>query len=247
MPWYRFCRYVGDRFSETSICDNVRNSHALTQTGSVKEYVLQFEHSMNLMRRDNPALPDSYYMNSFIFGLTDSIQHYIQCHEPPNLQKAIWLARRLEQAQAPKRHVFQQQQHLPVKRQVQFVPNRPQNISPSAVIEQARQKGVCYKCNEKWFPGHRKVCKMSQQNQVQALQTQIPDHADIIYFTDYDEDGDEPPPEPPEQQLQISMHVVMGLSIKKYTFTIACSDQQLHCNGISGQWYYCHFYLCKFG
>lgn len=36
MPWYRFCRHLGDRFSESSVCDNVRNFHALTQTASVK-------------------------------------------------------------------------------------------------------------------------------------------------------------------------------------------------------------------
>ena len=57
LPWYRFCRLLGDRFAETSVCDNVRSFHALTQTGSVNDYILKFEQAMNLMRRDNSALP----------------------------------------------------------------------------------------------------------------------------------------------------------------------------------------------
>lgn len=32
LPWYRFCRLLGDRFAEISVCDNVRLFHALTQT-----------------------------------------------------------------------------------------------------------------------------------------------------------------------------------------------------------------------
>lgn len=96
LPWYRFCKHLGDRFLETSVCDNVRAFHALTQTSSINDYVLKFEHSMNLMRRDNPALPDDYYKSSFIAGPSNNIQHYVQCHEPPNLQRAMWLARRME-------------------------------------------------------------------------------------------------------------------------------------------------------
>ncbi|KAM3273193.1 hypothetical protein ACQJBY_042894 [Aegilops geniculata] len=174
---------------------------------------------MNLMRRDNPALPDSYYMNNFISGLHDSIQHLIQCHEPQTLQKANWSVRRLEQTQPPRRQASPNQP-LPVRRQVQFVRNRPHNITPSAVIEQARLKGVCYKCNEKWFPGHRKVCKMTQQAQVQALQAQVPEDAEIIYYTDFEEELEEIATELPDQKLQISMHALMGFSVKKYTFNV---------------------------
>jgi hypothetical protein len=39
LPWHRFCRYVRDRFAETSICDNVRAFHSLTQTSTVAIYV----------------------------------------------------------------------------------------------------------------------------------------------------------------------------------------------------------------
>lgn len=85
LPWYRFCRHLGDRFAETSVYDNVRAFHVLTQTNNLNEYILKYEQNMNLMRGEDPALPDDYFKNSFISGLNDSIQHHVQCHEPPNL------------------------------------------------------------------------------------------------------------------------------------------------------------------
>lgn len=60
---------------------------------------------------------------------------------------------------------------------------------------------------------------MSQQGQVQALQ-QVPDNANIIYFTDYEEDLEDIVAELPDQPLQISMHALMRLSMKKYTFIV---------------------------
>jgi hypothetical protein len=32
IPWHRFCRYLGDKFAISSICDNVRAFHSLIQT-----------------------------------------------------------------------------------------------------------------------------------------------------------------------------------------------------------------------
>jgi hypothetical protein len=98
LPWHRFCRYLGDRFAVTSVCDNVRAFHSLRQTSTVAIYIQQFESAMNLMRRDSPGLPHDYYVNSFISGLTDYIQAHLQCHKPNDLQQAMWLARRMEPA-----------------------------------------------------------------------------------------------------------------------------------------------------
>lgn len=61
------------------------------------QYIESFERAVNLMR-DNPSLPDDYYTNSFIAGLSDYIQAHLQCNKPKDLQDAMWMARRLEQA-----------------------------------------------------------------------------------------------------------------------------------------------------
>jgi hypothetical protein len=98
LPWHRFYSCIGDRFAITSICDNVRAFHSLKQTSTVAAYIQQFEAAMNLLRRDNPSLPDDYYISSFISGLHEYIQAHLQCHKPTDLQQAMWLARRMETA-----------------------------------------------------------------------------------------------------------------------------------------------------
>ena len=217
VPWHRFCRYIGDRFAENSICDNVRTFYSLTQTSTVSTYIQKFEAAMNLMRRDNPGLPEDYYINSFISGLTDYIQAHLQCHKPEDMQKAMWLARRIEHAH-PQRKVYTPQ--FPVKRQVNFEPAKP-NATPASVIQQATIKNLCYKCKEPWFPGHKRVCKMAQKAQVQALQAISQDTAEIIYITEEEDVSEEEQETPTESVLQISMHAVMGINIPKHTFTLS--------------------------
>jgi hypothetical protein len=134
----------------------VRAFHSLKKTSTVALYIQQSEAAMNLMRRDSLGLPDDYYVNSFIFGLTDYVQAHLQCHKPNDLQQAMWLARRMEPA-VPHRKTYNNPQ-FPVKRQVQF-DAKPANAAPAIVI-QAKIQGLCYKCKEPWFPGHKKVCKL---------------------------------------------------------------------------------------
>lgn len=116
---------------------------------------------MNLMRRDTPGLPEDYYINSFISGLSDYIQAHLQCHHPYDMQKAMWLARRIEQANPPRKQYSASS--YPIRRQVTFDNAKPANATPATVIQQATVKGLCYKCKEPWFPGHKKVCKLTQK------------------------------------------------------------------------------------
>ena len=125
VPWHRFCRCLGDRFSITSICGNVRNFHEIKQTSTVDGAAL------NLMRRDNPAVPEDYYVHNYISGLQDYIQAHLQCHEPTTMQKAIFLARRIEAATPPCKTFFQQNNLA--KRQVLF-DSKPTNATPASVL-----------------------------------------------------------------------------------------------------------------
>lgn len=115
------------------------------------------------MRRDNLALPQDYYKSSFISGLQDNIQHHVQCHEPADLQKAIWLARRIEQAQPQRKIVSTATNFTQVRKQLQFDLGKPGPTNTATIIQQARVKGICYKCKEPWFPGHKKVCKLANK------------------------------------------------------------------------------------
>ncbi|XBH84704.1 hypothetical protein VPH35_072812 [Triticum aestivum] len=222
-PWHKFCSAVTQRFAITSVYENVKAFHKLTQQTSVTQYIAEFEQHMNLMRRDNPAVPDDYYMHSFIAGLNPYIQSHLECLEPTDMTKAMWLARIIEKSCPPpttqKSYVPNYRRGTP--REVSK-PVVPASTSPAAVIQQAREKGICYKCSEPWFPGHKQVCKMSQKAHIQALQEQV-ENPDIIYIVDAEEvqsDVDEEPPD--HQELKISMHAATGVpeDKKKHTFTL---------------------------
>jgi hypothetical protein len=91
------------------------------------------------------------------------------------------------------------------------------------VIEQTKQKNICYKCKEPWFPGHKKVCKMTQKAQIQALQA---DHEDIVYITEETDSEDDLAAL--DQELQLLMHAVWGVKAKRHTFTLAIQMGQQH-------------------
>lgn len=96
--------------------------------------------------------------------------------------------------------------------------NLPSN---QALIQQARQKGICFICKEPWVPGHRQVCKLSQKNQVQALQAQTEEQPEIVYIIESDEDLAEFQAQQGEEELKISMHVLMGIAATSNTFTVS--------------------------
>ncbi|KAI5018317.1 hypothetical protein ZWY2020_043205 [Hordeum vulgare] len=128
------------------------------------------------MRRENPGIPNDYYVTSFVAGLSPYMKSHVECFKPKDMQTVVWYARRMEKAQPPP-VVVQTKPYIPqAKMKVNFgQPNIQSNTSEptrNTIIQQAKQNHVCYKCREPWVPGHRQVCKISQRAQIQALRAQ---------------------------------------------------------------------------
>jgi hypothetical protein len=82
---------------------------------------------------------------------------------------------------------------------MQFEHAKPSNAVPATVIQDATVKGLCYKFKEPWFPSHKKVCKLANKNQIQALPAAQAETQDIIYIhEDSDNEGEETEHPPPE-------------------------------------------------
>ncbi|XP_073357913.1 uncharacterized protein [Aegilops tauschii subsp. strangulata] len=112
-----------------------------------------------------------------------------------------------------------------VKRQVNF--DMPKTTTPTAntapnqaIIQEARQKGVCWRCKEVWSPGHKQVCKLTQKNMIQALQATTTENPELIYIIESEEDLVEFQKQQEDEVLQLSMHAVMGKGTSKTTFTV---------------------------
>lgn len=98
LSWHQFCMMIGKRFSDYSVYDVVASFHSVKQHSSVSSYIDKFEEAMALVRRDNPHLPEEYYIRSFVAGLREYIQSHSQLQNPLTLSDAYWVAKRLEQA-----------------------------------------------------------------------------------------------------------------------------------------------------
>ena len=90
--------------------------------------------------------------------------------ETRDMSEAMWMARRIEQANNNRRSAPPPYQNF-FKKQVP-TENPKQQTPLATVIQQAKIQGVCYKCKEPWFPSHKPLCKMNQKAQVHALQAE---------------------------------------------------------------------------
>lgn len=70
----------------------------MKQLGSVEEYVRKFEELRGFMLRENPSLSESYYMHSFIRGLSEQVKPWVRANAPSTLGEAITKAHLYEVA-----------------------------------------------------------------------------------------------------------------------------------------------------
>ena len=217
LPWHHFCRMVGDRFNQVSEYEIIGQFHNLKQVGSVVDYVDIFEEMVSMVRRNNPALPDTYYISSFISGLKDYIQYHLQCYRPTTLSQAYWYAKRLEQAQPP----FKKFSNFPgpVKVQKNWSKENEKEAS-NPTIADLRVAGKCFKCREPWVPGHTKVCKGKQLYSVILVQNEEgKEEVAVIVDADQEDDAEFQDAEN-IPTVQISMHALSGSYSPASSFTL---------------------------
>jgi len=176
---------------------------------------------MGLVKRNNPSLPEDYFLSSFIAGLKDYIQHHLQRHKPTTLTQAFWFARRLEQAtyQYKRYTVFP-----PVQKQVKPWVKDPKQTEQKDVINQTiadlRAASKCFKCREPWVPGHTKVCKGKQNfSMILVENAEGKEEVAVVDDTTQSEDGEyfnaQPIP-----VAQVSMHALCGSTSHATVFTL---------------------------
>ncbi|KAH0693545.1 hypothetical protein KY285_020642 [Solanum tuberosum] len=149
--------------------------HGQTSTGFVKDYQNEFDKIMTRLT----ILPE-YAISSFITGLRPEIGLTVKNHMPFSLPQAYQLARNTEaQVQAQlkltrfppsasgsqyknnsyssfSRGVRSKNDYNQDKKETSLSLNKNNNkILSSTEINERRQKGLCFFCDEKFFPGHK--------------------------------------------------------------------------------------------
>lgn len=102
----QFYNVVLKSFFGDSSYDVVENFNSLKQgVSTVSEYTDKFEERMSSFKKENPGVPESYYIKCFVNGLRPEI-NYLNPFKPTTLYDAVETARNMElgvQAQSSKK------------------------------------------------------------------------------------------------------------------------------------------------
>lgn len=93
VEWEVFVSDVCACFKEHLDDDNVEEFIKLIQKGSIDDYMDSFEHLKSLMIQRNPQLPDSYFLYSFIGGLSPRVKSFVKAFYPKDIASAMQYAR----------------------------------------------------------------------------------------------------------------------------------------------------------
>lgn len=230
LSWPMFIQSLELRFAPSQYEDPRGALFKLCQTGSVKEYQTEFETLANRII----GLPAPFYLSCFVSGLKPTIRREVQAFQPMSLSHAISLAKLQEDKTNDRISQFQNRRtptpptHSSLSRPP-FRPN-PNTNSPTAPqtppqtntpikrltpqeLQNRREKGLCYYCDEKYAPGHR--CKRSFHIMIAEPEPE-PDPEDQLTLAMLDSGSTSqtlPEPDPELNSAQISLHALLGHTI----------------------------------
>ncbi|GMI79894.1 hypothetical protein HRI_001658700 [Hibiscus trionum] len=162
------------------------------------------------MVQQNPQASESYFVSSFISGLKDELKHKVKVLQPRTVfeacrqTKLYELATEIETKKlkyVPRTNSYNtqytNQKATPIpQKQVTISPNNKQSL-----VDYRRTHNLCFKCGEKFTPGHQ--CKTKQLNCMEE--------EDLARET---EEGEEELEEPERRveggELEISINALIG-------------------------------------
>ncbi|WVZ96404.1 hypothetical protein U9M48_042044, partial [Paspalum notatum var. saurae] len=166
--WDLLCKLVFSRFDRDQYQLQLRQLDSLRQSGSVAEYLGQFEQLSHGVLLYNLSYDDTYFVTRFLGGLKEEIRSAIALHRPQDVETASALALLQEEQ-------LDQSRKRPLGRDfTKFVPratvpvDKPkvppaEKPKPRADWEEKfdnlklhrKKNGLCFKCEEKWGHGHK--------------------------------------------------------------------------------------------
>ncbi|XP_039039589.1 uncharacterized protein LOC120177547 [Hibiscus syriacus] len=210
VTWHEFDTDLCHRFCDRYFADIVEELSKLVQKGSVEEYQDRFEELQPHMLLQNPTLGEEFFVSLFISGLREDIKHRVKVLEPKTLSEACRQAKlyelSVEYENKRGRAFFRNPPYPnPLPSNKPNFSNPQQKSSPNLppkqnLLEYRRQNNLCYKCGEKFSPGHQ--CKIKQLNMmiedepVLSSET-LPNELEQQVLQD-------------EESLEISMNVITG-------------------------------------
>jgi hypothetical protein len=202
IAWTHFVAKLYERFDTNT--NHLGRLTKLKQSGIVEDFIDAFE---SLAFRTE-GMTDAFFRECFISGLKDEIRAHVLMAQPSS-----WV-------EATKRDKEEQQVVSSQNRKPSFIPH-PKPVNPTtasaplkiqkltqAKIDEHQLKGLCYNCDEKYFPGHK--CK--EQKIFMAISEDISEE-DVetpLVFESPETPDITPPSDPPEVEPVISLNDLTG-------------------------------------
>jgi hypothetical protein len=200
IAWTQFVTELYERFDTDT--NHLGCLTKLKQSGAVEDFIAAFEH----LDFRTEGMTDAFFRECFISGLKDDIQAHVLMARPSSWVEATKKAKEAQQFVSSQNR---KPSFIPHPKPVNpTTPSTPLKIQKFTRVELAecQLKGLCYNCNDKYFPGHK--CK--EQNLFMAISEDIleedvetplvPESPEITDIT------------PPEVEPIISLNALTGFS-----------------------------------
>jgi len=93
LAWEEFIFDLCARFKDNLGSKIVEEFNRLHQVGSLDDYIAKFEELKALLQLRNPTMPELYFLESFIGGLTATAKPIMRAFKPATVSEAIEYAR----------------------------------------------------------------------------------------------------------------------------------------------------------
>ncbi|XP_039004688.1 uncharacterized protein LOC120131883 [Hibiscus syriacus] len=207
--WHEFEADLCHRFSDMQYTDVIEEFSKLIQKGTVEEYQVRFEELKPFILMQNPTLGEEFFVSIFISGLKEELKHRVKALNPKEVTEACRQAKLYEiSIEFESKRQKQNARFPPYPTQTTF--NKPaaspttQKVLPNPsnknnLLEYRRLNNLCYKCGERFQPGHQ--CKLRQLNAMEELDNQ---EEAVITEEVLGESSDK------EENLEISVNALTG-------------------------------------
>jgi hypothetical protein len=159
LSWESFTSAVVKEFEVDTHRAKVMDLLNLRQTGSVEDYRHQFEPLVYHITLYEQSLSETVLTSQFLLGLKEELRQHVQMLLPESVAKTVVLASIQEQLLAtakktPKLCSGKVVSSTP-KQDLRTPTTQSDLWQTKQLKEYRRQNGLCFKCGEKFIPGHK--------------------------------------------------------------------------------------------
>jgi hypothetical protein len=204
IAWTQFVAELYERFDTNT--NHLGRLTKLKQSGTVEDFIAAFER----LAFRTEGMNDAFFHECFISGLKEEVRAHVLMARPTTWVEATKKAKEAQQIVSSQNR---KPSFFPCPKPVNpTTPSPPLKIQKLTRAEMAERqlKGLCYNCDDKYFPGHK--CK--EQNLFMALSEDTQEDDDDTSPVPESPETSEinPPSDPPAEEPIISLNALTSFS-----------------------------------